>query len=193
LPGERQIEYSSEGVRKSGCPWLFLIATAYAAPGTLRKRFPNSTSSVHFPAIFVVVEARPDWHIPLASMPAPGNRREIRTNQFALAFLATFSPSVAWADDAESANAKLREYFATFNNTDIHTGTMEINSTALHTGYGSDHVASATAAKAFEYRDSFRRQITGPGWLEFRIEGVKTCSISDTLALLDIRYSRRYR
>jgi ketosteroid isomerase-like protein len=96
----------------------------------------------------------------------------------------------AQADDADDAAAKVHEYFATFNARDIDRVATAIYSTPVHVGGGEGHSVLATPEAA---RDNLRRlydMLDTQGWERSVIENVKTCVASDSLALVDTRYSR---
>jgi len=107
-----------------------------------------------------------------------------------IAFLVFVSCNVAFADNAADAGAKLYEYFATFNEKDIHKVANEIYSTPVHIGGGSGHRVLADPAAAVENLTGLYNQIEAGGWVESRIENLKICVASESLALVDTRYSR---
>lgn len=94
------------------------------------------------------------------------------------------------ADEADDAGAKLFEYFAEFNEKDIKTVANEIYSTPVHIGGGAAHRVLADPAAAEANLVSLYEQIEGQGWVESRIENLKVCVVSASLALVDTRYSR---
>ena len=98
--------------------------------------------------------------------------------------------NVAVADDAEDAGAKLYEYFATFNEKDIQKVANHIYSTPVHIGGGAGHSVLATPDAAVESLTGLYEQIEAQGWVESRISDLKICVASETLALVDTRYSR---
>lgn len=98
--------------------------------------------------------------------------------------------SATLADDAEDAGAKLHEYFAEFNEKDIETVANHIYSTPVHIGGGVGHRVLADPAAAVANLTGLYQQIEAQGWVESRIENLKICVASDTLALVDTRYSR---
>lgn len=106
-----------------------------------------------------------------------------------LAALLTFAyPAIA--DDAEDAGAKLYEYFDVFNAKDAERVANDIYSTPVHIGGGSGHRVLADPAAAIENLTGLYEQIEAQGWKESVIEDLKICVLSDTLALVDTRYSR---
>lgn len=107
-----------------------------------------------------------------------------------IALLAFFSCNVAIADDAQDAGAKLYEYFATFNEKDTHKVAHEIYSTPVHIGGGSGHRVLADPDMAVENLTSLYEQIEAQGWVESKIGDLTICVASETLALVDTRYSR---
>lgn len=94
------------------------------------------------------------------------------------------------ADDADDAGAKLHEYFAEFNAKNIATVAHEIYSTPVHIGGGSGHRIYANADAAMKSLHDLYVQIESQGWVESRIHELEVCLASDTLALVDTRYSR---
>ena len=98
--------------------------------------------------------------------------------------------NVAVADDAEDAGAKLYEYFATFNEKDIRKVANEIYSTPVHIGGGAGHRVLATPDAAVENLTGLYKQLEEQGWVESKISDLKICVASETLALVDTRYSR---
>jgi hypothetical protein len=104
--------------------------------------------------------------------------------------LALLVCNIAVADDAEDAGARLYEYFATFNEKDVHKVANEIYSTPVHIGGGSGHHVLADPAAAVENLQTLYEQIEAQGWVESKIADLKICLASDSLALVDTRYSR---
>ena len=98
--------------------------------------------------------------------------------------------NVAVADDADDAGAKLYEYFATFNERDIQKVANEIYSTPVHIGGGAGHRVLATPDAAVENLTGLYKQLEAQGWVESKISDLKICVASETLALVDTRYSR---
>jgi len=98
--------------------------------------------------------------------------------------------NVAVADDADDAGAKLYEYFATFNERDIQKVANYIYSTPVHVGGGAGHRVLATPDAAVENLTGLYKQLDTQGWVESRISDLKICVASETLALVDTRYSR---
>ena len=96
----------------------------------------------------------------------------------------------AVADDAGEAGAKLHEYFAEFNEKDFQTVANHIYSTPVHIGGGTGHRVLADPEAAVENLTSLYAQIEAQGWVESRIDNVRVCVASETLALVDTRYSR---
>jgi hypothetical protein len=107
-----------------------------------------------------------------------------------IALLVFVCCNVALADDADDAGAKLYEYFATFNEKNIHKVANEIYSTPVHIGGGSGHRILADPDAVVENLTGLYKQIEAGGWVESRIEDLKICLASDSLALVDTRYSR---
>ncbi len=98
--------------------------------------------------------------------------------------------NVAIADDAEDAGAKLYEYFATFNEKDAHKVANTIYSTPVHIGGGSGHRVLADPDTAVENLTNLYEQIEAQGWVESKISDLVICLASESLALVDTRYSR---
>ena len=96
----------------------------------------------------------------------------------------------ALASDAEDAEAKLYEYFEVFNQKDAEKVANVIYSTPVHIGGGTAHRVLATPEAAVENLTNLYAQIEGQGWRESVIENLQTCVLSETLALVDTRYSR---
>ena len=109
------------------------------------------------------------------------------------ALLAVFVCSPIFADGAEDAGAKLYEYFATFNAKNVDKVANEIYSTPVHIGGGSGHRILATPAEAIENLTNLYGQIEAQGWVESKISDLQICMASETLALVDTRYSRLTR
>lgn len=107
-----------------------------------------------------------------------------------IALLVVFVCNVAIADDAEDAGAKLYEYFTTFNEKDIEKVANFIYSTPVHIGGGAGHRVLATPDAAVENLTGLYKQLEAQGWAESKISDLKICVASDTLALVDTRYSR---
>lgn len=94
------------------------------------------------------------------------------------------------ADDRADAGAKVYEYFATFNARDVQKIAAHIYATPVHVGGGDSHRVLADAPAAIANLNNLFEQIGKQGWRESRIEDVKVCLASATLALVDTRYSR---
>lgn len=97
---------------------------------------------------------------------------------------------VAWADDKSDAEAKLYEYFEAFSAKDIERVANYIYSTPVHIGGGAAHRVLADPAAAEANLSNLYGQIEAQGWVESRISDLKTCVLTDSLALVDTRYSR---
>jgi hypothetical protein len=111
-------------------------------------------------------------------------------NKLIIVMLAVLASAVAWSDDAEDAGTKLHEYFAEFNAKNIETVANDIYSTPVHIGGGDGHRVLADPAAAVANLSGLYEQIEAQGWVESRIENLKVCMASETLALVDTRYSR---
>ena len=98
--------------------------------------------------------------------------------------------NVAIADDANDAGAKLYEYFATFNEKNVHKVANQIYSTPVHIGGGSGHRVLADPDMAVENLTNLYEQIEAQGWVESKISDLVICLASESLALVDTRYSR---
>jgi len=107
-----------------------------------------------------------------------------------IALLIFVACNVAVADDAEDAGAKLYEYFATFNEKNIQKVANYIYSTPVHIGGGAGHRVLATPDAAVENLTGLYKQIEAQGWVESKIDDLEICVASETLALVDTRYSR---
>ena len=106
------------------------------------------------------------------------------------ALLAFIPCNVVVADDAADAGAKLYEYFATFNDKDAQKVANTIYSTPVHIGGGSGHRILADPESAVENLNNLYEQIEAQGWVESNISDLKICLASESLALVDTRYSR---
>ena len=107
-----------------------------------------------------------------------------------LALGLTLLSFIAMADDADDAGAKLYEYFDVFNQKDAAKVANVIYSTPVHIGGGGGHRVLADPAAAVDNLTNLYEQIEAQGWKESVIEDLKVCVLSDTLALVDTRYSR---
>jgi hypothetical protein len=94
------------------------------------------------------------------------------------------------ADEVEDAGAKLYEYFAAFTAKETQKIANEIYSTPVHIGGGAGHRVLADPAAAKANLNNLYTQIETQGWVESRIESLEICVASETLALVDTRYSR---
>ena len=65
-----------------------------------------------------------------------------------------------------------------------------ISATPGHIGGGSGHRVLADADAAVENLTSLYAQIEAQGWVESKIIDLKICLASESLALVDTRYSR---
>jgi hypothetical protein len=101
-----------------------------------------------------------------------------------------FAASLAAADDASEAGAKLYEYFEVFNAKDKQQVANIIYSTPVHIGGGDGHRVLAEPADAIENLTNLYEQIEAQGWKESVIDDLRICVLSETLALVDTRYSR---
>jgi hypothetical protein len=97
---------------------------------------------------------------------------------------------LAFADDSDDAGAKLHEYFDTFNEKNIQKVANEIYGTPVHIGGGDGHRVLENPDAAVANLTNLFGQIEAQGWVESRIENLKVCVASKTLALVDTRYSR---
>ena len=98
--------------------------------------------------------------------------------------------NAAIADDAEDAGAKLYEYFATFNEKNVQKVANQIYSTPVHIGGGAGHRVLASPDAAVENLTGLYQQIEAQGWVESKISDLEICVASESLALVDTRYSR---
>ena len=94
------------------------------------------------------------------------------------------------ADDASDAGAKLYEYFEVFNAKDMEKVANSIYSTPVHIGGGDGHRVLADPAAAVDNLTNLYQQIEAQGWQASVIDDLKVCTLSNTLALVDTRYSR---
>jgi hypothetical protein len=115
---------------------------------------------------------------------------EIRMRITIVALLALFSLSVAIADDAKDAGAKVHEYFDVFNARDVQKIANEIYSTPLHIGGGDGHRILVNPEAAAANLEDLYKVIIERGWRESKISSLSICVASDTLALVDTQYSR---
>ncbi|MGI9206189.1 MAG: YybH family protein [Woeseiaceae bacterium] len=90
----------------------------------------------------------------------------------------------------EAAGAHLHQYFAAFNDKDVDRIAHSIYSTPVQIGGGSGHRVYTNPADAIENLNRLYKQIEAQGWVESRIENLQVCVLSDTVALVDTRYSR---
>lgn len=98
-------------------------------------------------------------------------------------------PQAALGDD-EAAGAKLREYFAAFNEKDVDRIANKIYATPVQIGGGNGHRIYADPMDAIDNLNRLYEQIEAQGWVASRIENLEICVVSDTVALVDTRYSR---
>ena len=98
--------------------------------------------------------------------------------------------SVAVADDADDAGARIHEYFELFNARDVETIANEIYSSPVHIGGGDSHSMYADPEAAIESLTSFYGQLDEQGWKASVIDHLEICQLSDTMALVDARFSR---
>ena len=96
----------------------------------------------------------------------------------------------AFADDADDASAKLHEYFEAFSEKDKNRIANHIYSTPVHIGGGSGHRVLEDPDAAVANLTRLYQEIEAQGWVESRIEDLKICVASESLALVDTRYSR---
>ena len=104
--------------------------------------------------------------------------------------LVFLSINVVAADEAADAGAILYEYFETFNRKDVNKVANQIYSTPVHIGGGDGHRVLENPDAAVANLTNLFVQIEAQGWVESRIENLKICVASPTLALVDTRYSR---
>lgn len=96
----------------------------------------------------------------------------------------------ALADERDAAAAKLHEYFAAFTEKDKDRIANSIYATPVHIGGGAGHRVLEDPAAAVANLTRLYGQIEAQGWVESRIENLEICVASETLALVDTRYSR---
>jgi len=104
--------------------------------------------------------------------------------------LLAFAAGPAIADDASDAGAKLYEYFEVFNAKDIDKVANYIYSTPVQIGGGTGQRVLADPAAVVANLTGLYQQIEGQGWSESVIDDLQICIASDSLALVDTRYSR---
>ena len=98
---------------------------------------------------------------------------------------------VAMAASAnDDAGAKIYEYFELFNAKDVQKIAHEIYSSPVHIGVGDSHRVYADPAAAIESLNSFYGQLDEQGWKASIIDDLQICELSDTLALVDTKFSR---
>jgi len=107
-----------------------------------------------------------------------------------IVLLALGASSGTLADTAGDAGAKVHEYFTEFNEKDIESVANHIYSTPVHIGGGTGHRVLIDPAAAVDNLTGLYEQIEAQGWVESRIDNVTVCVASETLALVDTRYSR---
>ena len=110
--------------------------------------------------------------------------------KLAVLLVLVVSGNPALADSHEDAGAKLYEYFAAFTAKDVQKVANEIYSTPVHIGGGAGHRVLADPAAAINNLNNLYGQIEAQGWVESKIENLQICVLSETLALVDTRYSR---
>jgi len=98
--------------------------------------------------------------------------------------------AIAVADEGDNAAAKLYEYFDAFNAKDVVKVANRIYSTPVHIGGGSSHQVLIDPDAAIRNLVGLYGEIEAQGWKESVIEDLEICQASDTLALVDTRYSR---
>lgn len=111
-------------------------------------------------------------------------------SKFVLALMVVLMTSTSVVADGEAAGAKLHEYFAAFNEKDVDRIVRSIYSTPVQIGGGSGHRIYADPQDAIDNLNRLYEQIEAQGWVESRIANLEVCVASDTLALVDTRYSR---
>ena len=109
-----------------------------------------------------------------------------RSIVFVLTLLAS-----AWAcaDEADSAAAKLYEYFEVFNEKDVTRIANEVYATPVQVG-GTPHRIYANPAEAIANLTALYGRIESQGWVESRILDTEVCVASADLALVDTKFSR---
>ncbi|MDA0994220.1 MAG: hypothetical protein O3A13_11405 [Proteobacteria bacterium] len=111
-------------------------------------------------------------------------------NKLIILLLAVVPGACALADDADDAGAKLHEYFDEFNAKNVELVANHIYSTPVHVGGGNGHSVLSDPAAAVTNLTGLYAQLEAQGWVESRIENLKVCIASETLALVDTRFSR---
>lgn len=95
----------------------------------------------------------------------------------------------AFADESDEASAKLYEYFEAFSAKDKNRIATTIYSTPVHIG-GTAHRVLADPDAAVANLTRLYAEIEAQGWVESKIDNLQICVLSDSLALVDTRYSR---
>lgn len=95
----------------------------------------------------------------------------------------------AVADEADDASAKLYEYFEAFSAKDKVRIATQIYSTPVHIG-GTAHRVLADPDAAVDNLTRLYKEIEAQGWVESKIDDLQVCVLSESLALVDTRYSR---
>jgi len=131
-----------------------------------------------------------NWHTKISTLFFALLIKGITMRIVTLFAIAMFANTTVIADDADDAGAKLHEYFDKFNEKAISYIVTNVYSTPVHIGGGTSHSMMADPEGAAESLESLYEQIEAQGWAESRISDLKICMASDTLALVDTRYSR---
>jgi hypothetical protein len=101
-----------------------------------------------------------------------------------------FAATVASADDAASAEAKIREYFDAFNDKAVQRISESIYSVPVHMASQAGHRAYLSVEDARENLLTLYRQIEDQGWSESVIDEVNACVIATGLVFAEVRYTR---
>lgn len=96
----------------------------------------------------------------------------------------------AFADGPEDASAKLHEYFEAFSSKDANKIANSIYSTPVHIGGGAGHRVLEDPETAIANLTRLYQEIEAQGWVESKIHDLEICMASESLALVDTRYSR---
>ena len=117
-------------------------------------------------------------------------KRDIIMKTLILSTLILFASTAIGADDASDAEAKIQEYFDTFNEHNIEKIVSSIYAMPLHIGSSSGHSAYVTVEDARSSLESLYGQIEKQGWKESVIRQIESCVIADGLVFAEVRYTR---
>jgi hypothetical protein len=107
-----------------------------------------------------------------------------------LSTLILFTWTVASSDDATDAEAKIREYFDTFNDMNIEKIVRTVYALPVHIGNSSGHRAYITEEDAATSLEALFGQIEAEGWVESVIQEIDACAVAEGLVFAEVRYTR---